>query len=1520
MSHPPRSPSLKSQSTARGADRAEKNEFEDEENIEISGEDTHDERDYSTRMDEVLEDDEEAQGSDEEMFTYSGVDAPEETSGDYSSQLHDILGPDYEDELEGREVEAELSRFDDSDEFDKQNLVENFEPQIPQEVPTILIPETPPRLSSPAPQDPLKRPAFLHPTVSRLRSFVPQDRPSPASHASFASQRSANALGAPSAAASHFSAISRSSSISRFSEGTQKPTRDAFRWTSLHTASSLTHPASSLYGRATVLAANGLLCIGTSSSRVLVFDFRQQLKHVITPPTSLTPLPGPVTAVALSTDHTFVAVGHAQGHIFLYDLSRSQSPVRSVIPVALKAVLAGRKEGHLAGTPVTHVGFVGARHTAIVSADSAGLAFYHSLGKVLFVEASDVVRILGKYPSPGEGPVGPAPEAPLRPDAKGKGKAVDRVTGRAMTATSALSIASLPLGTALHSTDSYLIQALITPAKMIIVGLKPTPKTWLRRHNPSQKPSTKDEPLLAWFPAFAPSEDSNKQTNRKDKTSALAPPVLVYTWGYTLYFIRVKEERITQKIRDEKSGKIQSIEVGSLAFEELGAIELGADGGVRALQWLNVQQILVVTRLALHVYDVQSREQLERFQLDPSWVQSLGVASGLPLGSVSHSVKVYKGKTFLLGQDEIRVGTLLSWADHILNHVKAGDFLGSINLARDYYTSTAQGSTYGLPPDPKPIVGAKLLELMTSSAQFAFSEQRMREGSGANTDPTLYPGLVEACARACAAMGDMSFLYDELWEEYAEHGIGPIFLDTLQPLVLDGIVPSNVPPVVAQRLVMHCDERGEYTQAEKLIWHIDPGCIDVHHAIGLCKRQALYDALVYVYNAGLRDYVSPIVEFLYLIREIQKRRREEAGSMALATYLEDAVPNAYKVYDYLGSVLSGIAYPSKRRIEAGADQAKADIYAFLCFGRSSTWAGKLVLTAEGEGGSEPPYPYLRQLLRFDAEALLNALDLAFEDSYLNTQHETVNRQVIVNILMDMLSTSHSQNMISLPDSALSFIRIFIARNVPKYTQFIHISPTALQRLLIALASDPDPDTCEDRQLAAEFLLSIYNPSGELELREYFQRAGFFRILRSMYRSEKQWLSLAEAYLLDPTVGAQELFTNLEDILNRTKDQTMIFKGIVDLLENFLAPLLQLGLVSTAYILDKFAPELHSAAMANLNAEHLRFKYLRALVQPHLAWEADDDDIDHPVHPPSKHLDADLQREYLALMCREEPDAVLPLLRSDSGPTFGADQVVEVCAERKLFDVIIWVIDRDKGALPAIQRLEEFEQAQSAELVQWLSKGDNEPYSDTYPTETVARLKSLASMGVRLCEKDRREELWFQLLRSQIRTVQNTVSIGSIDLTRSQPLINELRSIIQATFSSLTAQSSSEKLSFPRLFRRLLDTSQEGVLPTKNTYTEFRLILTGMLETYRAEGDVLGITKRLMEQDLFEVVQEHVHARQRGWKTNVPICAGCSVELRATVTSEGSSTGEPGPPKQGPFVLMASGIAYHQACAPVVATS
>lgn len=82
--------------------------------------DTH-EGDYSTRMEELFDDENEGEGGDEEDdeegFIYDGEDAGE-SAGDYRAQLRDVLGPDAEEEEEDEDDEAEANKLLDA-------LVEN---------------------------------------------------------------------------------------------------------------------------------------------------------------------------------------------------------------------------------------------------------------------------------------------------------------------------------------------------------------------------------------------------------------------------------------------------------------------------------------------------------------------------------------------------------------------------------------------------------------------------------------------------------------------------------------------------------------------------------------------------------------------------------------------------------------------------------------------------------------------------------------------------------------------------------------------------------------------------------------------------------------------------------------------------------------------------------------------------------------------------------------------------------------------------------------------------------------------------------------------------------------------------------------------------------------------------------------------------------------------------------------------------------------------------------------------------
>jgi WD40 repeat protein len=230
------------------------------------------------------------------------------------------------------------------------------------------------------------------------------------------------------------------------------------------------------YGKPTTMDVNGVIAVGTEKGFTVIYSFGQEVRCV------LSSLSTPVTCVSISPDSTWVGVGHATGEIYLYDLATPGKAARQVRPVTMQQVMSGRKEGHL-NSKILHIGFVGARHTSIVTGDEHGRAFWWSLGRIMGVESNDVIRMLGSY----------------------------------QKQSSLFAMAPLPIGP--HGTDQYSLSALLTPSKLVIVGLKPA-KTWYRK--------MRDVPHLnvgatAWLSAKEEGSD----------------PVLAYSWGRTLRFLKV---------------------------------------------------------------------------------------------------------------------------------------------------------------------------------------------------------------------------------------------------------------------------------------------------------------------------------------------------------------------------------------------------------------------------------------------------------------------------------------------------------------------------------------------------------------------------------------------------------------------------------------------------------------------------------------------------------------------------------------------------------------------------------------------------------------------------------------------------------------------------------------------------------------------------------------------------------------------------------------------------------------------
>ncbi|KAF8161128.1 vacuolar protein sorting-associated protein [Crassisporium funariophilum] len=1365
--------------------------------------------------------------------------------------------------------------------------------------------------------------------------------------------------------------MSRVSSLSNLnsasSEKQQEPhsdrgtrAREVFRWTDLQTITQniyakTPHKASKLletprHAPPTVLAANGLLCIGTADGRVAVYDFKQSLICICASNVAGTSL-GAVTALALSHDHTFIASGHINGYIQLYNLKYPHSAVRSVPPTTLAAVSSGRKEGHIQGSKIVSIGFVAGRHTAIVSADDNGLAFFHSLGKVLFVEASDILRILGRYP---ETPSTPAlSKTPLASSVPVFSPGVSQ---RRKTRYTVLAMAPLPLGTAPHATDNYHVVALLTATKLVVVGLKPTPRTWFKcarevNEGGSWKSNSRWIGSLAWFPSVLRSSgtENGRIENSQPQNDVPTDPMLAYTWGSSFHLIKVKESKIKQTVKNSKTGKISEVEVGTVAYEHFRTWVSDAD--ILAVQWLNANQIIIISRGNLGVYDLKLSKLVEQVPFDGLSLAAPTTSEDPTEGDndhVAHSVRAYKGKLFLLKRDRISVGSLLTWADRILSLVQDGDFLEAIDLTRSYYTDEAPGNRNNLPDDPihrKDTIGDKLRSLMQASTQYAFSDDRMADGT--HTSPgnrgvdrtSLFEGLVTVCCKACVALDDFEFLFEDLFQRYDDSGIAPIYLRQLEPFALNDQI-RYLPPRITQRLVALHQQDGRPEHVERIIWHMDPSCLDLNQAIHLCQEYHLYDALIYIYSRAMRDYVAPVVELLGLIRSVRQFRRMQLESIKMFgtapepdSSTESMIINAYKIYPYLANILSGLTYPSEEPLSVEeAFQAKRDVYTFLFFGRSSVWPpgeeGKLVLTSDEEGGSEPTYPYARQLLLFDSESFLHSLDIAFEDAYLNDETQTINRLIIVRILLEIMSSG------TLRQEDITFVHIFIARNVPKYPQFLQIAPTVLHNIIIGLAEDPDPKTREDRQLAAEYLLSVYNPHESERIIALFEHAGFFRILRAWYLHEHQWAHLLVTYVDDPDMSSLDILGKIEEVVvaSSRANKGVIPNDLIDIISKALPRLLQADIAGAAFLIDRLLPSLHTQAIEALgddgSAESSRYDYLHNLLGP----PSNDEEYQGSRlrTGPSKNLPQRLRHMFFDLQCQFHPEDVISTLQYLQKDTLDMEDVLETCEAKGVFDAVVWATDWQGDPQGALGKADIFQKRISCRILDDLAAHSHLPVN----SRDLGSLQAIAKISRDICLKRSQgssvqdvplEDMWFQLLNSQINSVQViSASIptneregdndSEFDVMEVENMLSALRSLVQATFSALVSVTSTSAVSFPRLFKRLVNSAPSS---TGSHYTEFRIILTGMLESYRSDEDLLNMLKNLVDRDLFDTVAEVMRERACGWTPSRGTCQYCRNPL---VQAKDISSGlQPALDlRNGPLfqiVVSRTGSIYHRHCRP-----
>jgi vacuolar protein sorting-associated protein 8 len=1190
---------------------------------------------------------------------------------------------------------------------------------------------------------------------------------------------------------------------------------------------------------------------------------------------------GPVTSLAISEDSTTIAVGHAEGHIFTWELAKPTRPFLHIPPLDAHPAQNRKSDGHLAGVPVIHVGFLGFRHTALVSADNRGMAFSHLATRGMGSVGRSVrtTRVLGRYP-----------------DILQRAQAVRKPS-------SVLAFSPLPFGNVEQATNTLGLVAMMTPYLLVIVSTTPIAQTQHKAARPKEIAAhSAMTAALAWFPALKLKSQDTTVSNTK----------LVYCWSNVLTVLEVLEVEQSEPAEKEKP-----LELSFKARSRWRSQE-----AIVAVQWLSrsviavltiTQQLIILEDVAMNASDSLDLVQRQIYHHDFFSQQLLRLVEqldeedssmhGVVADAFYMSFRAYKGRLFVLGVNEVSIGSISNWADRLLAMLEIGDFIGAIRLATSYYSGVGERLTIGLPDDDKSrhgVVQEKLLEIMSASLKYSFG-QNPQAGTGQLDDLQL-KDLAITCVNATLCIEDTPLLFNEVFAWYDDHEKATIFLDVLEPYILDGQITS-IPPIALKPLINHYMTTHSPESLEEIICRLDTSTMDIDQVTSLCKSYILYDAYIYVWTQALGDYVGPLKDLLKLSRASSQRNGHLGDP-------ERAERTAMKIFPYLSFTLTSRIYPTGN--EADPEQSrkvKEQIYGFFFSGALDHASRR----ASGTNSSQT-FSHLRELLLFDAASSMSVLNEAFEDNYLNRPDElsngfdtgagltetsrskTITRQFVVAVLLEVMSSAD----LKVEDSI--FVDMFIARSLPKYPQDIVLSGSTLNQVLTRICCFPDQDAAEDCQLSVEYLLSVYHPPDIESFVPLFREARFFRVLKSVYRSENQWSLLVRTYFLDEE-DQEGVFEVIRACLRKTSSLTSKQRReIQEIVKSHALDLANVDIRQTALLIADFLPESHDLFLSSFKDDpNLQYHYLNSLLEPNGRSPL--------VSSPSFSLIG----RYIQLMCQRDPQHVANYVDTLKDADLQLGDVLPSMEASGVVDAAVVLMARQgqvEGAMKRlVKHLSSLEAALSGILVNMEGSPDVASSIEAIH-DLLGSITKYSGVGIWLCQRQTKasqrsrpvnrpsrrpnsapqilsfeETLWLQLISSIVSITRNFSQPDfakraetGINLDEGNLVVSSLRTVVQNVFTALLkATTASRETSGDRhdfSFLQILRAFLTQAAASSPSLAELRAVISSIFSAYAYEESLLALSNAMLDKDLFVHVDEIAKLRSRGWRPRGQVCEIC----------------------------------------------
>ena len=1265
------------------------------------------------------------------------------------------------------------------------------------------------------------------------------------------------------------------------------------------------------------------IAVGTQRGVVLVFDLFEELRQELglrqgqsASEACTLDQYGSVSSIDIASNGETLVAGYTNGTVILWDIIKG-SMVKSVTEIH--------------PSPITVVRFISEKNLSIVSVDAGGL-----VNKLTFVKT----MLWSNYNVENEC---------LLDGTAGQILAMDVLSPMSSLKTTPMCITEDKRKQPYHSSIHKLVLiALSSERSSFAIAVEPSISVLHRWSRPS--PEQMDVSSFL--------SDVNSDQTRQSQQSSAPPAVFLpcLSWGWAL--VSGGENSVTPILARAWGRCVQLLRANFPPTEDADDVkgddamlwpafgvhdEFEATAPVVALEWLGDRSLVFLSMTnELIIVDTVMMTLNERldfsgmklvyaeFALSRSAVADESSNNHCVSTTFQNSIRSSEDRLLVLCQKEVKTLSILGIQQRVTALEELGEWLEALALALDHYEFTikSQEDRKRNPDGSKDIfshpafvsrirltedeewIGDLLLRYLTLAVDNApESTFDVKRPNRIDLTQSHYQMLAGVCIEFCVVTRRLDLLFNEIYQCFRNTGYTGVFLDVLEPYVLNDKLKYIAPDVMSE-FIGHYKAVGDISTVERCLLHMDVTIMDFDSILSLLRKNFMFSALIHVYTQGLDDYLSPL-EILFdacidaADLAIVETRQNPKGLIQQSSFQR----YGYKILLYLQHCLTKKSFPTGRDItpEDRIVTLRAELLRLLL--RTKYKPSKSNMEVTEKSYRTQKFPYIHILMALDTKAFLDTISIVFDDinvrfadssdmqetfeQWQNIQDEHSNEQgeekTICPDRMDLVrriahvlaigGTSRSTIDCESVDSFHDFLSKYLLRGL------VRAPPTIICSVISRMsARSAQEDIIKLFQVLPR---NSYSREDVLQVVEANQMSRAALILHKGGVSElfengtdstacsNHFMSAIDCYLKDEDVRYQrEVFdfikneciggsTAIISYGQNKSEETTVHDVLRNALCQKLPSLINLDPVPCAQLVAEIYVEELEQILISLSEsgdEMVLFKFFNAVISGDLVKA---DAVSGPVL--LANMTINHHQKYLELMAKFHPDMVYQYLTTSDN--YRVEECLKLCQEYEIADASAYLLERMGNVTSALQLMLQTLEGRLMTLKRVvrglnLSSYDNRGrfkfgrnkldthsmVANLHQGKESQAVRQILTFGLDLCERNSGSSSNSEQ-GSQLwfNVLDRLINAkGFLRLSKELPEHSDIMFNVLSDLLRMTMQRMVPNVPLPDLVRKIT-TDHAG-----NRLGEFKEMITTMLKTFLSEMNICSGAVSAMRQDVHQL--------------------------------------------------------------------